>query len=69
MAVLTKHFNLTPSETIRHFKFHGRVRKPGETVAMFAAELHSLAEFCNFGESLDEMLIIQGINDNRSKRG
>ena len=37
-------------------QFHSRFRKPGEIVAMFVSELHLLAEFCNFGTSLDDML-------------
>ena len=47
--VLKEHFNPTPSETVQRSRFHGRFRKPGETVATFFSELRSLAEICNFG--------------------
>ncbi len=54
--ILTDHFNPTPSETVQRFKFHSRFRKPTESVAEFVSELRSLAKFCNFGTSLNEML-------------
>ena len=53
IAVLTKHFKPAPSEK---FKFHSRSRKPDESVAIFIAELRSLAELCNFGDTLEPML-------------
>ncbi len=68
VALLKEHYNPTPSETVQRAKFHSRVRKPGETIAVFVAELRSLAEFCNFGGSLNEMLrdrIVRGINSGK----
>ena len=56
VAVLQEHYNLTPSETIQCSRFNSRFRKPGESVSTFVAELCALAEFCNFGGSLDEMI-------------
>ena len=56
VTILTDHFNPTPSETVQRFKFHSRFRKPSESVAEFVSELRSLAEFCNFGANLEEML-------------
>ncbi len=56
VTILTDHFNPTPSETVQRFKFHSRFRKPMESVAKFVSELRLLAEFCNFGTSLEEML-------------
>ena len=53
---LTLHFSPPPSETVQRFRFHARVRKPGESITTFLAELRSLAEFCKFGPSLEEML-------------
>ena len=63
---LSKHFRPAPSEIVERFKFHSRSRKPGESVATFVAELRSLAEFCNFGDTLDVMIrdrLVCGIND------
>ena len=66
VEALTKHYKPVPSEIVERFKFHSRSRKPGESVATFIAELRSLAEFCNFGDTLEAMLrdrIVGGIND------
>lgn len=68
VKILKEHFNPTPSETVQRSRFHGRFRKSGETVATFVSELRSLAEFCNFGASLDDMLrdrLICGINNSK----
>ena len=68
VKALKDHFNPTPSETVQRSRFHNRVRKPGESVATFVAELRSLAEFCNFGAVLDDMLrdrLICGINNSK----
>ena len=61
-----KHFKLAPSEIVERFLFHSRSRRQGESVATFVAELRSLAEFCNFKDTLEVMLrdrIVCGIND------
>ena len=68
IAVLKDHFCPTPSESIQRQRFYSRSRKPDETVAAFVSELRSLAEFCNFGANLEEMLkdrIVCGINNAR----
>ena len=66
VKTLTDHFSPAPSEIVQRFKFNCRVRRQGETVATFVAELRALAEFCNFGDTLETMLrdrIVCGIND------
>lgn len=68
VSLLKDHYNPTPSETVQRSRFHSRVRKPGETVATFVSELRSLAKFCNFGATLDDMLrdrIVCGINNGK----
>ncbi len=58
-------------ERVQIFKFHSRFRKLGETVATFVSELHSLAEFCSFGATLEDMLIdriVRGINNVQIQR-
>ena len=63
---LSEHFTPTPSEIIECFKFHARFWKPGESVAVFVSELHSIAKYCNPGDMLETMLrdhIVCGIND------
>ena len=42
------------------------MRLPGESIAMFVAELRKLSEFCNYGEMLNDMLrdrLVCGINN------
>ena len=66
VAVLTSHYSPPPSEIMQRFRFNSRVRKPGESVATYVAELRQLAEFCNFGDSLNKMIrdrLVCGIND------
>ncbi|MDA8001874.1 MAG: hypothetical protein MPL62_11380 [Alphaproteobacteria bacterium] len=46
VKALADHFSPTPTESVQRFKFHSRVRKPGESVATFVSELRCLAEFC-----------------------
>ena len=55
-AALKKHFMPPPSEIVQRFKFHTRFRRPTETVAEYVSELRALSEYCNFGDSLEEML-------------
>ena len=73
MEELSKHYKYkpAPSEIVERFKFHSRNRRQGESVAIFVAELRSLAEFCNFGETLKVMLrdrIVCGISDDGMQR-
>ena len=66
MEVLKDHYNPQPSEIMQRFHFHSRAQKSGEKVATYLAELRGIAEHCNFGASLDDMLrdrLVVGIND------
>ena len=66
VSVFSRHYKPKPSEIMERFKFHSRDRKPGKSVATYIAELRSLTEFCNFGDSLEEMIqdrLVCGIND------
>lgn len=53
---LTEHFESTLSEIVQQFKYHIRFCQQGESVALYVAELRSLAEYCNFGNQLEMML-------------
>ncbi len=64
--MLSKHYKPAPSEIVERFRFNSRARKPGESVATYVVELRALAEFSNFGDSLEAMLrdrMVCGIND------
>ena len=68
---LEKHFNPKPSSIVQRFKFNTRVRKSGESVATYVAELRAIGEHCDFGDILDLMIRdrhICGINDTRIQR-
>ena len=68
---MTDHYQPKPSIIVQHFKFHSRSCKQRESVATYIAELKRLAEDCEFGEFLEQMLrdrIVCGINDPRIQR-
>ena len=69
--VLKNHYNHPPSEVMQCFRFNTRVRKPGESMATYVAELRRLAEFCNFEATLDKMIrdrLVSGINDDNIQK-
>ena len=71
MDTLSKHYKPAPLEIVERFRFNSRIRKPGESVAAFVSELRALAEFCNFGDTLEVMLrdrIVCGINEDSIQR-
>ncbi|XP_062864462.1 uncharacterized protein K02A2.6-like [Trichomycterus rosablanca] len=71
VSLLKNHFNPRPSEIVQRFKFDSRTRKATETVTEFVAELRRLAQDCNYGETLEQMLrdrLVCGINDDRIQR-
>ena len=63
---LTEHFSPKPTEIVQRSRFYSHIKKPGETISTFLAELRALAEYCNFGESLEAMIrdrLVCEIND------
>ena len=70
-GILARHYDPVPSTIIQRYKFHTRERGPSETVANYLAELKAIAEHCNFGNSLHEMIrdrLACGVNDSRIQR-
>ena len=53
---LKEHYNPRPSEIVQRFKFNTRFQQPEESISTYVSLLRSLAEFCNFGAALDDML-------------
>ena len=45
-----------PSEIVQCHKFNSRIRQDGESVAVYVSELKALAQYCNYGETLEVML-------------
>ncbi|TWW77348.1 hypothetical protein D4764_12G0007380 [Takifugu flavidus] len=56
VKLLKDHFNPKPSEIVQRCKFNSRYRKQGETVMEFVAVLRKLAQDCNYGDKLSEMI-------------
>ena len=71
MEAMKKHHNPKPSEIVQQHKFFSQFRQQGETISTFMSELRALAEFYNFGTSLDIMLhdqLVCGVNDSHIQR-
>ena len=71
VTILTEHYNPALSEIVERYKFHTRMRHEGETVSTFVAELHSLAWYCKFDASLNDLLrnrIVCDINNENIQR-
>ena len=71
VTLLREHYFPKPSVTMQRFVFNSRSRKQGESVTTFVADLRRLSEYCEFGDSLVEMLrdrLICGINNDRMQR-
>lgn len=69
--ILQEHFSPKASEVVSRFKFHSRIRNQSESVATYLSELRKLAETCNFGNYLTDMLrdrLVCGIADERIQR-
>ena len=56
---------------MQRYTFNTRFRKPGESIAAYIAELRAIAQFCNYGNTLDLMLrdrLVCGVNDAQIQR-
>ncbi|ETW98899.1 MAG: hypothetical protein ETSY2_42010 [Candidatus Entotheonella gemina] len=65
------HFNPKPSPIVKRFEFNTRRQGEGETVATFVAELRKLAEYCEYGDVLNDMLrdrVVCGISNKAVQR-
>ena len=66
MTKMKEHKEPQPSVIVQRFQFNTRKQQAGETVAEYVAALRKVAEFCNYGDSLSEMLrdrLVCGITD------
>ena len=69
-AAIGSHYNPKPRQAVQRCLFNSRLRKEGESIALYVTELKKLAEHCGFGDAdkLAENLrdrLICGINDER----
>ena len=69
--LVTKHYSPKPSIIVQHFRFNSCSRDKGESIATFIATLRQLSEFCEYGDTLEDMLrdrLVCGVNDERIQR-
>eukprot|EP00731_Ephydatia_muelleri_P013136 Em0007g446a len=65
------HFCPSRSVIVQRYNFNCRTQKEGETVSQFCAELRRLSEYCEFGNTLNDMLrdrLVCGIRDIKLQR-
>ena len=68
MERVKTHFNPKPSPIIMRYEFNNRKQRPGETVAEYIAALRKIAEHCEYGEILNDMLrdrLVCGVADKK----
>lgn len=71
VLVMKNHFDPKPSKIVQRYKFDSRNHKPNETVMEYVAELCRLAQDCNYGNTLQQILRDRSvcvINDDRTQR-
>ena len=55
---------------MQRYRFNSRNQKPDESISTYVAELHKLTEFCDFGESINDMLrdkFVSGLHNTRTQ--
>ena len=65
------HFCPKPSPIVKRFEFNTRCQREGESISVYVAELRKLAEHCEYGTTLSDMLrdrIVCGISDRTVQR-
>ncbi|KAG1662192.1 hypothetical protein GQR58_021058 [Nymphon striatum] len=71
VQLVADHQEPRPSVIVSRFKFNSCVREPGQHISLYVATLRKLAEPCNYGTTLNEMLrdrLVMGVNDDRIQR-
>jgi hypothetical protein len=71
VQALQQHYKPASSVTISRYRFNMRNREPGESVAVYVAQLRKLAEDCEFGASLNDNLrdrLVCGVKDDAIQR-
>ena len=69
--IVRKHHDPKPSAIVQRFRFNSRNRHTGESIAAYAAQLRQLAEHCDYGTTLNDMLrdrLVCGVDDLRIQR-
>ena len=64
-APVKNHYDLLLSPIVKRYQFNERKRAPNESIAAYLAACREIAQYCEFGESLPEMLrdrLVHGVN-------
>ena len=70
-TLVQRHLKPKPSVIVQRYKFNTRVQNSGESVAGFMAGLRHIAQDCNFGDALLDMLrdrLVCGVASERVQR-
>jgi hypothetical protein len=65
------HFNPKPSPIVKRYEFNTRRQGENETISTYVAELRKIAEYCEYGAVLNDMLrdrLVCGIFDRTVQR-
>ena len=71
VAKAHEHFCPKPSPIVKRFEFNTRVQKEGEALATYVAELRTIAQYCDYGAALSDMLrdcLVCGVRDKGIQR-
>ena len=70
LELTMKHYNPRPSVIMQRYKFNATTQQPGESISSYVVELRKLTEFCDFGESLNDMLrdkFVSGLRNTKTQ--
>ena len=56
LKLTKKHYNPKLSVIMQRYKFNARNQKANESISTYVAKLRKLTKFCEFGESIKDML-------------
>ena len=56
MKIVKDYYDLKPSIIVQRYKFNSCVRAADESVAMYVAALRQIAEYCDYKDSLQDIL-------------
>ncbi|XP_067685478.1 uncharacterized protein [Haliotis asinina] len=67
-SAVQDHHHPRPSAIVQRYKFNTCFRQPGQTIGGYVADLRQIAEFCDYGEELENNLrdrLVCGVADDR----
>ena len=70
LELTKKYYNPQPSVIMQRYKFNSRNQKLDESISTYVAELRKLTEFCEYGESINDMLrdkFVSGLHNTRTQ--